>query len=576
MTRSSSLPRRLVALVGISAILAACSGAAPSASTAPSSAPAASGSAAASGEAFTGTAYPVDADAPCGVAPYTGTIKRITAVDRLTVRFDLCSSDVAFLPKIAFSSFGIQDADYLAAHAPDKSYLTAPNGTGPYKLDTWEKGQRLVFTANDNYWGEAAKTPTLELRWSETAAQRLVELQSGTVDGIDNPGRAEIETIKGDSTLAFYPRPPMNVSYLGFNRTVAPWDKEDVRKAIGMGIDRQRLVENFYPDTSEVATHFTPCPPLVPFGCEGDSWYDFDPVAAKKLLTDAGFDFSKTYPLSLRAAVRPYNPDPPVIATEIQSQLQDNLGIKTEIDLQESGVFRQNVSKGTYTGIILYGWGADYPDVTNFLDFHFGAGSGPKFGGPFDDIAAALTKGATSVADADRQAAYKDANNLIKQHVPVVPLVHGANGTAFQAGVTGAHASPLTTELFYVVGATDDTLTFMQGAEPISLYCGDESDGESLRACEQTNEGLYGYKIGSTETEPVLATECKSNDDLSQWTCTLRDGVTFHDGATFDANDVVETFAVQWDTQHPLHTGNAGDFEYFAGLWGGFLNPPAS
>jgi hypothetical protein len=45
-----------------------------------------------------------------------------------------------------------------------------------------------------------------------------------------------------------------------------------------MGIDRQRIVDTFYPDGSETASHFTPC--SVENGCEGDSWYDFDPVAA--------------------------------------------------------------------------------------------------------------------------------------------------------------------------------------------------------------------------------------------------------------------------------------------------------
>ena len=58
------------------------------------------------------------------------------------------------------------------------------------------------------------------------------------------------------------------------------------------------------------------------------------------------------------------------------------------------------------------------------------------------------------------------------------------------------------------------------------------------------------------------------------WTCKLRDGVKFHDGAALDANDVVLSYAVQWDTKHPLHKGRAGTFEYWPGLWGGFLNPP--
>ena len=168
------------------------------------------------------------------------------------------------------------------------------------------------------------------------------------------------------------------------------------------------------------------------------------------------------------------------------------------------------------------------------------------------------------------------ANNLIKQHVPVVPLIHGANGTAFKADVQGAHSSPLTTEIFAVMKASDPTLTFEQSAEPISLYCGDESDGESLRACEQMTEGLYAYKIGGTDPVPSLATECTSNADKSTWTCKLRDGVKFHNGATFDANDVVTTFAAMWDTKHPAHVGNDGSFEYFTSLWGGFLNPKTS
>ena len=577
MTRASRLSR-FGALLGSAAIIvAACGGAATS--SAPASAPASEPATSPSASAvdFTGTTYPESGEAPCGVAPYTGLMKKITAVDRLTVEFQLCAPDVAFLSKAAFATFGIQDSDYLAAHAPDKSYLTEPNGTGPYRLAEWDTGNRLVFQAFDGYWGEAAKAPNAELRWSDSTAQRLVELKSGAVDGVDNPGREEISQVQADSTLQFLPRPAMNTFYIGMNRTVEPWDDVNVRKAIAMGIDRARIIDNFYPEGSEVATHFTPCPPLVPFGCEGDSFWEFDATAAKQLLTDAGFDFSKTYPLSFRAAVRPYLPDPPVIATEIQSQLRDNLGIETSIDLQESGAFSAAVTAGELQGLFLYGWGADYPDATNFLDFHFGAGSGPKFGGPFDDIAAALTKGATSPADADRQAAYTEANNLIKENVPVAFLIHGGTGAAYKADVEGAQASPLTTEILAAMQPGDrDTMVFMQGAEPISLYCGDESDGESLRACEQVFESLYAYEINGTEPIPALATECSASEDLLTWTCTLRDGVTFHDGATFDANDVVTTYAVQWDTQHPLHVGNTGAFEYYPGLFNGFLNPPAS
>ena len=56
------------------------------------------------------------------------------------------------------------------------------------------------------------------------------------------------------------------------------------------------------------------------------------------------------------------------------------------------------------------------------------------------------------------------------------------------------------------------------------------------------------------------------------WTCTLREGVTFHNGAALDANDAVLSYVVQWDLSHPLHVGRDGNFTYFEALFGGFLN----
>jgi ABC-type transport system substrate-binding protein len=87
-------------------------------------------------------------------------------------------------------------------------------------------------------------------------------------------------------------------------------------------------------------------------------------------------------------------------------------------------------------------------------------------------------------------------------------------------------------------------------------------------------QSLYAYEVNGSEVEPSLATGCEPNDDASVWTCTLREGVTFHDGSTLDSGDVLLSYAVQWDAAHPLHVGNTGQFEYFPGLWGGFLNPP--
>ena len=115
----------------------------------------------------------------------------------------------------------------------------------------------------------------------------------------------------------------------------------------------------------------------------------------------------------------------------------------------------------------------------------------------------------------------------------------------------------------------------MQTGEPGSLYCADESDGEALRACEQTMESLYAFEDNGTKPVPSLATDCSANTDLTVWTCKLRAGVTFQDGSTFEAKDVLVSLAAQWDAASPLHKGKTGAFSYWPGLWGGFLNPPA-
>ena len=81
--------------------------------------------------------------------------------------------------------------------------------------------------------------------------------------------------------------------------------------------------------------------------------------------------------------------------------------------------------------------------------------------------------------------------------------------------------------------------------------------------------------VDGLDPVPALATGCTANADLTVWTCTLRDGVTFHDGSTFDASDVIVSFAAQWDALSPLHLGNTGLWTYWGSLiGGGFLNKP--
>lgn len=507
-----------------------------------------------------------------GNCDYGGAVRSVEAVDEFTVVFTLCGPDPAFLSKMGFSVFGIYPQEWLEwATLPEnvEARLSAPVGTGPYMVDEWVRGESLTFTANPNYWGTPAKADTLVLRWSTESAARVLELQSGTVSGIDNPGPDDFAVIEADPNLVLQERPALNIFYIAMTNTFEPWDDVNVRKAIAMGIDRQRIVDTFYPRGSEVASHFTPC--AIPNGCTGEEWYEFDPEAARQLLADAGFPDGFSTKLYYRDVVRGYLPEVSRVAEDIQAQLRDNLGIEAEIVVMESGAFIEESTAGRLDGLYLLGWGADYPHVTNFLDFHFGAAN-PQFGTPHPEIYEVLQEAAQIADPAEAEPLYVEANNAIKALVPMVPVAHGGNAAAYLATVDVPQASPLTEERFAFSSDGDETFVFMQNAEPISLFCADETDGESLRGCTQIMEGLYAYVVNDTALEPALAESCDPNEDLSVWTCQLRQGVLFHDGTPFDANDVVATFTMGLDASSPLHQGNTNAWEYYAYLWVALMN----
>ena len=84
---------------------------------------------------------------------------------------------------------------------------------------------------------------------------------------------------------------------------------------------------------------------------------------------------------------------------------------------------------------------------TNFLDFHFGTGANDSFGKKFDDLAAILKQAASLAGDDKRKPLYVQANDMVRQHVPMVPVAHGGSAVAFKADVKGAQTSPLGNEI---------------------------------------------------------------------------------------------------------------------------------
>lgn len=503
---------------------------------------------------------------------YGGNIKAIESTDANTVQFTLCAPDPAFLGKISVNAFQIYDRGQLDAIAGDAVKINeSPIGTGPYYVKEWVRGDHITYAVNPNYFGTKPANTTFILKWNKEAAARLLDLQSGNVDGIEDIGTDDYATVKGDANLQLVPRKLNSFLYLGFNVDTPPYDNEKVRQAFSLAIDRAKIVADFYPEGAKPAVQFLP-PGVKPGYTDGYTGITTDQAKAKQMLTDAGFDFSKEYTLSYAERTRPYFPKPTAIAQAVQAQFAE-IGVKIKLDLQEWAAYLPAVREGKVP-LHFLGWGEDYPDATDWYDV-FLTGSSKQFGTVFPDILEQIKAGGGTADTAVRQAAYDKLNKLIDTHVPLTTIAYGLTSLAFSAKTKNVIVGPYN-ENFRDMSKDGGQIVFSQSGEPVSLDCADETDGSSFRACNQIFDELYEIPYGSATPAPALAEKCTGNADLTVWTCTLRKGVKFSNGAAFAADDVVATFARAFDAKNANHKGNTGVFQYFKDFFGpSIINEPA-
>ncbi len=530
--------------------------------TAPTAAPTAA-------PAFKGLSYSAPDCNYTDKAKNVAELKSIQATDANTVVFTLCHPDPDFLYKVTFGAFGIEPKAYLDKTGGDTTKVgDHPIGTGPYVVKEWVHGDHITFTANPNYWGPAPKAKTVVLKWSKEASQRLIELQSGQADGMDNIATEDMATVQKDSNLKLLPRQPETIVYLGMNNKFPPFDNQKVRQAVAMAVDKKRLVDNFYPTGSTVADQFL-TPDIKPGYSDNLTPIKYDLAAAKQLLAGTPCANGCDVTLSYRPTVRQYLPSPDKVATDIQAQLKQ-IGINVKLNSMESGAFLDQTAAGN-TPFFLLGWIDDYAGATDIIDPNIGSAV-KQFGNAYPDLNQEISAAGSVVDPAARQQHYDKVNQLLQQYVPEVPLVHGTSACAYLAKDTGDQCSPFSDEYFQYISNGTDQVVWVQNGEPLSLWCADEEDGETFRACIQVYDALYNFEQNGVKPVPALATSYEASPDATTWTFHLRQGVKFSDGSAFDANDVVANFDAWWDAKSPDHKGRTGDWTYFTAFFGAQLN----
>ena len=391
--------------------------------------------------------------------------KSCTATDDKTAVIELTKPSASFLGALSLSAFGIASPEALKQYGADEGKVDAdgvfhptgtfgtehPIGTGPFKFDSWTRGDKLTLVKNDDYWGDKAKIDTLIFRPISDNAARLQALQSGEIQGYDLVEPQDVSTIEGDSNLQVLDRPAFNVGYVGINQSCKPFDNPKVRQALAYGLDRQAVVDSFYAGRGTVAKNFMP-PEVVGYN-DDVTEYPFDPAKAKQLLQEAGVSTPVTvdfwYPTDVS---RPYMPDPKKNYEAFAASLNKSGFKVVPHSAPWSPDYLGKVDEGKAC-VYLLGWTGDYGDADNFVGTFFQ--SPQKAWGTVDhpnqQVMDILNKAEIETDAAKREDLYKQANQLISDWVPGAPYVHTKPALAFAANVSGYQPSPVGLEIFNTV-----------------------------------------------------------------------------------------------------------------------------
>jgi peptide/nickel transport system substrate-binding protein len=386
--------------------------------------------------------------------------KSCEATDDNTVVLNLTKPSASFLGALALTNFTFASPKALQEFGADKgsvdeetgfkptgTYGTEhPTGTGPFKFDSWTRGDRLVMVRNDDYWGEKAKIEKLIFRPISDNAARLQALQNGEIQGYDLVEPQDIQTIEGDDNLQILDRPAFNVGYVTINQKVKPFDQLEVRQAVAAGLDREAVVDNFYAGRGQVATQFMPS---SLFGYADDVMkYTYDPAKAKSLLQKAGVQMPLQvdfwYPTDVS---RPYMPDPKRNFEAFAASLNKSGFKVVPHSAPWSPDYVGRVNDGNAGALNLIGWTGDYGDPDNFVGTFFQAPS-TQWGFENQEIFDTLDRAEVETDEAKRTELYQEANREIMKFLPGVPYVNTEPALAFDSNVKGYVPSPVSLEQF--------------------------------------------------------------------------------------------------------------------------------
>lgn len=335
-----------------------------------------------------------------------------------TVTFKLSSPDATFPFKVATRAGSIVDSTKY----PDDALRTGDevDGTGPYTLSSYIKGEKVILAPNSHYRGAAESGQPIELRYYSDPSALNSAWKSREVDVATRqlPPKVLADLNPSDPGLHMSEAAGSETRNLYLNvREGKPLHDLRIRQAMAWLIDRARLAGTLYGGTVD------PLYSLIPTGIIGHTTSFFDRYPrpdvdkAHQLLTDAGVTlpvrFTYSYAEGRGAAAEE--------ATEIKRQLERGGLFKVTLKGYEWTEFQKRWAAGMLDAYAV-GWVADYPDPDTFSGQLVGTGGTMNTGYSSKTVDQMIT---ASQRFADRGKADGDLTRLQKavaHDVPVIPL----------------------------------------------------------------------------------------------------------------------------------------------------------
>ncbi len=350
-------------------------------------------------------------------------VKSVEAVDEFTVRFTLKRREAPFLANLGMHFASIVSPTALKKLTVD--FTRHPVGTGPFKFVEWIKDDRIVLEANPDYWDGRPYLDKVIFRAIPDNTTRLLELKSGAIDVMVFPNPEDIKLIEADPNFKVLRQPGMNIGYLAMHTEKKPFDNVKVRRAINHAINKKAIVDTIYEGLGTVAKN--PLPPILWGYNDQIQDYEYDPNKAKELLKEAGYPDGFETTLWALPVPRPYNPNGQKVAEAIQADLQ-KVGIRARIISYEWGTYLEKLEQGEHD-MALFGWFGDNGDPDNFLYILLDKDSAkiPAQNIAFyknDQVHELLIKAKETFDQKEREKLYQQAQVIIHEDAPWVPLAH--------------------------------------------------------------------------------------------------------------------------------------------------------